>query len=54
MIDLHFHISIIYHNDDAVKDQYLSVPKNFEVIFSNVANWFPYRLQDGHFVPDVQ
>ncbi|SRR6266496_455120 len=53
MIDLRFHILIEYHNDDSDKNQYLSLPNNFEVVTSNAASWFPYRLQDGHFVPDV-
>jgi len=48
--DLHFQIQIIYRVVNESQDHVITLPNLFEVIFSNVSNWYPYHLKNGRFV----
>src|SRR6266568_2037897 len=49
-VDLRFSVQITYRVTDEHQSYTLTLPKIFEVIFSNASNWHPFSLQqDGHF-----
>jgi hypothetical protein len=48
--DLHFQVQIIYRVVNESQDQVITLPNEFEVIFSNASNWYPYHLKNGRFV----
>lgn len=48
--DLQFQVQITYRVSDESQLHTLTLPNVFEVVFSEVSNWHPYHLQDGHLV----
>ena len=50
-VSLQFSVQIIYRVANESQLYTLTLPRVFEVIFSNSSNWHPYTLQNGHFVP---
>jgi hypothetical protein len=50
-IDLHFRVQITYRVANKPQLYTLTLPRIFEVIFSNHSDWFQYHLDKGRFVP---
>lgn len=50
LADLHFQVQITYRVTNESQRHSLTLPFNFEVVFSDASNWHMYRLQSGHFV----
>lgn len=50
VVDLHFQVQVTYHVIGQLASHTLTLPNVFEVFFSDLANWHPYQLQDGHLV----
>ena len=49
-VDLHFQVQIAYYVPSKSQLHILTLPRIFEVVFSNQSNWYQYHLHDGHFV----
>lgn len=47
---LQFQVQITYRVTNESQRHTLTLPFNFEVVFSDASNWHAYRLQSGHFV----
>ncbi len=50
-VDLHFHIKVMYRVTNEDETHTLTLPGDFEVVFSDATNWHQYQLADGHLVP---
>ena len=51
VIDLHFQVQITYRIANTLQLRTITLPKVFEIIFSDSPNWHPYHFQNGHLVP---
>ncbi|SRR6266487_2214031 len=48
--DLHFQIQVRYRVINEEREQTITLPNLFEIIFSNASNWHPYHFLDGRLV----
>jgi hypothetical protein len=51
--NLQFQVQVTYRVSNESQLRTLILPNVFEVVFSDLYNWHPYHLQDGHFVVKV-
>jgi TIR domain len=49
-IDLHFHITVTYRVTNESDQRTVSLPGNFEVVFSDASNWQQYKLEGGRLI----
>jgi hypothetical protein len=47
---LSFRIAITYRVANEGQTHTLTLPNVFQVIFTSKSNWYPYQVQDGHFI----